>query len=503
MIQDARQAPDGSRFETDLAVVGAGAAGITIARALAGAPFRICLVESGGLEPDDRTQALAAAENVGLPYGPVEATRLRYFGGTTNHWGGWCRPLDALDFERRDWVPLSGWPIGRADLDAYYPEASRICEAGRFAYDDVAYWEGRLGLQGSGLPDSGIVRRVIQFSPPTRFGARYRGELERASNLLVLLNANVVEIRTTDDAAEVTGLSLATLDGKRHTLAAKLCVLAAGGIENARLLLLSNGIRPAGLGNAQDMVGRCFMEHPHVYSMASILTPDASGISPLALEEQEADGIGLRGNFMPAEDLQRRERLQNATFTIGIAARYPSRDAIPPTAPALAAPLLDLLHEGGAPSGDFGARIGVGGAGEQRPNRDSRVTLSDRGDALGLPLARLDWRLAPEDKASLVRNLRALGGAFAAAGLGRMHIELPPGEAWPAELTGGNHHMGTTRMSADPREGVVDADCRVHGMANLYVAGSSVFPTCGAANPTLTIVALALRLADHLRRRTG
>lgn len=503
MNQDARQIADGGRLETDLAIVGAGAAGITIARALAGAPFRICLVESGGFEPDERTQALAAAENVGLPYGPIEATRLRYFGGTTNHWGGWCRPLDALDFERRDWVPLSGWPIGRADLDAYYPEASRICEAGRFAYDDVAYWEGRLGLRGFGLPDSGIVRRVIQFSPPTRFGARYRGDLERASNLLVLLNANVVEIQTTENAAEVTGLSLATLDGKRHALAAKLCVIGAGAIENARLLLLSNRARPVGLGNAQDMVGRCFMEHPHVYSMASILMPDASRVSPLALEEQEADGIGLRGNFMPAEDFQRRERLQNATFTLGIAARYPSRDAIPSTEPALAGPLLDLLHEGAAPSGEFGARIGVGGAGEQRPNRDSRVTLSDRRDAFGLPLARLDWRLAPEDKASLLRNLRALGGAFAAAGLGRMLVELPDGAAWPAELTGGNHHMGTTRMSADPRDGVIDADCRVHGMANLYVAGSSVFPTCGAANPTLTIVALALRLADHLRQRFG
>jgi choline dehydrogenase-like flavoprotein len=147
------------------------------------------------------------------------------------------------------------------------------------------------------------------------------------------------------------------------------------------------------------------------------------------------------------------------------------------------------------------ADLAIIGAGEQQPNRDSRVTLSDRRDALGLPMTRLDWRLTAADKASLRRNLRALGAEFAAAGIGRLHLTLPEGDAWPEELTGGNHHMGTTRMAADPRQGVVDADCRVHGIDNLYVAGSSVFPTCGAANPTLTIVALALRLADHLRER--
>lgn len=503
MIQDARQIPDRSTLDTDVAIIGAGAAGITIARALADAPFRVCLIESGGFEPEEEIQRLAEAENVGLPYGPVEATRLRYFGGTTNHWGGWCRPLDAIDFEPRDWVPLSGWPIGRTELDPFYVEASSVCEAGPFAYDDVEGWHAKLGLKGFVLPAAGIARRVIQFSPPTRFGRRYRPELEAASNLLILLHANVVDLRATDNAAEIAQLALATLDGKRHSLTARLYVLATGGIENARMLLLSNGVQTAGLGNGTDMVGRCFMEHPHVYSMANILVRDSSAVSPLALDEQRAAGGGLRGNFMPTERFQRNERIQNATFSIGISAQFPSRGLIPPSEDALTAPLLDLLHgaAGGSPTGGFGVRIGVGGAGEQRPNPDSRVTLSDTRDALGLPRSRLAWLLTPDDKASLVRNLRALGGAFAAAGLGRLHIELPDGNGWPDELTGGNHHMGTTRMADDPRHGVVDADCRVHGIVNLYVAGSSVFPTCGAANPTLTIVALALRLADHLRER--
>jgi choline dehydrogenase-like flavoprotein len=169
----------------------------------------------------------------------------------------------------------------------------------------------------------------------------------------------------------------------------------------------------------------------------------------------------------------------------------------------LAAPLLDLLRDGAAPGAGtaFGFRVGIGGAGEQSPNPASRVTLAEEKDALGLPKTRLDWRPTADDKASLLRNLRALGAEFAAAGLGRIHVELPAGDGWPADLTGGNHHMGTTRMSLDPKDGVVDATCRVHGIANLYVAGSSVFATCGAANPTLTIVALALRLADHLRER--
>lgn len=503
MFQDARQIPDGSLLETDLAIIGAGAAGITLARALADAPFRICLIESGGLEPEDAAQALAEGENVGVPYGPLEGTRLRQFGGTTNHWGGWCRPLDALDFAARDWMPLSGWPIGRADLDPYYPAASAVCEAGPFAYDDVEGWEAKLGLSGFRPSGGEMERRVIQFSPPTRFGERYRTDVETAPNLLTLLHATVVDITASANGAEVGALALATLDGKRHRLKARCYVLATGGIENARMLLLSNGIQPMGLGNGSYMVGSCFMEHPHVYSMGNLLAPDAGALSPLTLDEQELASQGLRSNFMPAEAFQRGQKLFNATFTIGISATFATSEEIDADEHPLSAPLLDLLRDGTAPTPDapFGFRIGIGGAGEQSPNRASRVTLAEEKDALGLPKTRLDWQLTADDKASLLRNLRALGAEFAAAGLGRLHVALPAGDGWPADLTGGNHHMGTTRMSADPQDGVVDATCRVHGIANLYVAGSSVFATCGAANPTLTIVALALRLADHLRKR--
>ena len=503
MYQDARQIPDGTALDTDLAIIGAGAAGITLARALAGAPFRICLIESGGLEPEEDIQALAGGESVGVPYGPLEATRLRQFGGSTGHWGGWCRPLDALDFERRDWVEQSGWPIGRAELDPYYPAASAVCEAGPFAYDDIAGWEGKLGVAGFMPPGGDMVRRVIQFSPPTRFGERYRADLAAAPNLLTLLHANVVDLAASDNAAEVAGLTLATLDGKRHRLTARCYVLAAGGIDNARMMLLSNGVQPAGLGNGGDMVGRCFMEHPHIYSMGNLLLPDISTISPLCLDDQDLAGQGLRGNFMPSAPFQRSRRLLNATFTLGVSARFASRAEIGAGEHPLAAPLLDVLRDGARPTAGvpFGFRVGIGGAGEQSPNRASRVTLGEDRDALGLPRARLDWRPTRDDKASLLRNLRALGASFAAAGLGRLHVTLPDDDDWPADLVGGNHHMGTTRMAAAPKDGVVDGDCRVHGIGNLYIAGSSVFATSGAANPTLTIVALALRLADHLRGR--
>lgn len=502
MIQDARQLPDGTVLDTDLAIIGAGAAGITLARALADAPFRICLIESGGLEPDEATQALAGGENAGLPYGPLEATRLRQLGGTTNHWGGWCRPLDALDFEERDWVPMSGWPISRADLDPYYPAAAEICEAGPFAFDDVAGWEEKLGTSGFALPTRAMERRVIQFSPPTRFGDRYRTDLLSAPRLRTLIHANVVEIETSDNAREVTGLALATLDGRRSHITARRYVLAAGGIENARLLLLSNRVQSVGLGNGHDMVGRCFMEHPHVYSLGNLVLPDLASVPPMLLQDQWVDGLGLRGNLMPSAAFQRTQRLQNATFTLGIAKQFDTRADAEADSTPLAAPMIDVLRAaapGAFAARPFGLRLGIGGAGEQQPNKDSRVTLSDRRDALGLPVARLEWRLTAADKTSLLRNLRALGAEFAAAGLGRLHVTLPPGDVWPSDLTGGNHHMGTTRMAADPRQGVVDANCRVHGIANLHVAGSSVFPTSGAANPTLTLVALALRLADHLR----
>ncbi|MGH7564021.1 MAG: FAD-dependent oxidoreductase, partial [Gemmatimonadota bacterium] len=258
MLIDARELPDATEIDSDVCIVGAGAAGITIARELAGTPLRVCLLESGGLEFDPEIQALYSGENVGFPYYDADKFRLRFFGGTTNHWQGVCRPLDPIDFEARDWVPGSGWPIGRADLEPYYARAQTICQLGPLDYR-VSTWRTE-GAAPFALPERWIESRVFQQSPPTRFGQTYRDEIRDAANVRAYLHANVIEIEADSPPPSIRRMRLACLTGIRFTARARWYVLATGAVENARLLLASRRDVPEGLGNVHGWVGRTFME---------------------------------------------------------------------------------------------------------------------------------------------------------------------------------------------------------------------------------------------------
>ena len=518
MIEDARRLPQDSLIEADLAIIGAGAAGITLARELAGTNIAVCLLESGGLDFEQDIQNLYRGENGGRWYFPLDTCRLRYFGGSTNHWGGWCRPLMPIDFEARDWIPHSGWPITRADLDPYYRRAQVLTETGPFRYDATGFWEETLHTKMVPFSRGLITTTFFQYSPPTRFGTRYRKDIEAAPNVRALLHASVTEIETDASGSTVTGLRARTLAGPTFRVRARRYVLATGAIENPRLLLLSNRTNPAGVGNAHDLVGRYFMEHPHIPGVANLVMPWPEAFHAIYTQHLLlADNI-VHSAMIPTDALLRRERLQHAVFTIGVMDVYDAENLAAP-APAdeeRARDIFELQRDLGAPratdhppagyndwppAGALGASCVLGCACEQAPNPDSRVTLAEERDALGLRRARLDWRITETDKLSLNRILHALAEELGALGLGRLHPTLSDDGIWPAEVLGGYHHMGTTRMADSPQHGVVNADCRVHGVDNLYIAGSSVFTTSGASNPTLTIVALALRLADHLREQ--
>lgn len=509
MFSDARNLDDGSRIEADVAVVGGGPAGITIARAFAGSRASVCLLEGGGLEFDAEVQALYAGENLGIEY-PLTGNRLRYFGGSSNHWGGYCRLLDPIDFEARDWVPYSGWPFGRDELEPYYERASEAAEVAPGRYEDGAYWQARTGEPLVDWPAGRMHVRFFHFSPPTRFGERYRAGLERAGNIRVLLNANVTRCVAVPSGAAVDHLEVRTLTGRRHEVRARFFVLAAGGLENPRVLLLSDDVVPGGLGNRHDQVGRYFMEHPHVGGFAEIVVADLARLPSIYRKRLVFDGRAGTAAFVPEPGFLRRERLLNASFAMAVAGEYGQRtDLSTPMAQAHVAMLRSARRFLADGSGavkvedpDYaGVWMGIGCACEQVPNPDSRVTLGEARDALGLRRIRLDWRLGEQDRRSLVRHIQSLGLEFAAAGIGRMLIRVEDDGLWPEVVAGGSHHMGTTRMSDDPARGVVDRNCRVHGVDNLYVAGSSVFPTSGSANPTLNILALAYRLVDHLREQ--
>ncbi len=511
MFTDARTLPDQTSLEADLAIIGGGVAGITLARTLAGSGISVCVVEAGGLEPDPEVQSLYEGENTGIDYSP-SATRLRLFGGSSNHWGGYCRPLDAIDFEQRDWVPFSGWPFAIDELIPYYEPAAEIVEVAPGRFDDRKYWQRVTGEKLPGLATGRMRLQFVQFSSPTRFGSRYGDELKAAANTRILLNANVTRISASDDARGVKRLAIRTLNGLTHSVKARYYVLAAGGLENARILLLSNNVIQAGLGNQNDLVGRFFMEHPHMGGFAEMVVADLNRLPKILRERVMAEGRSAKAAFNPTQAFLREHRLLNATFMMGVAGKY-SADQLPEAANANDTARRDMLMAArrfltdnddavkpGHPD-EFGVWLGIGGSCEQAPNPDSRVSLSTQHDALDLAKIKLNWRLTEQDRLSFYTHLHSLPLEFGALGIGRLREMVADQSDWPQPLGGGSHHMGTTRMSDDPLRGVVDHNCKVHAVDNLYVAGSSVFPTSGASNPTLTLVALTLRLADHLKGR--
>ena len=513
MLLDARSLPQDTVIEADICIVGAGAAGIAMACQLIGQPLRVVLLESGGLDFEPDIQALNQGLVTGAPSAPLDESRLRYFGGTSNHWMGYCRPFDPQDFAARPWVRLSGWPIGPEELAPWYAKAGPVLEVPDQDYS-AAHWQAHIAplLRGPLTADR-LRAAVFQQSPPTRLGERYRQDIEKAGNIRAFLYANLVDIVTDATATTVTELAAACLDGGKFTVRPKIAVLACGGIENPRLLLNARSTAPAGLGNAHDGVGRCFMDHP-THEAADILLdvdPELARPPPTQLIDTL---IGLDPAVEQAESLGRFSAYAFPRREAGVEAKgYRAMRDI--TKALRRGRLPDHLWQLiGTAVGDLD---GVAGDLWQRfvaetpilavrihpevaPNPDSRVTLTDMRDALGLQQARLDWRLLEIDRRTIRRGLEILGEELGRHRLGRLRL-MPwvLEEPFVVPGTGAYHHVGTTRMSDDPRQGVVDRHGLVHGMANLYIAGSSVFPTCGYANPTLTLVALALRLADRLK----
>jgi choline dehydrogenase-like flavoprotein len=516
MLVDARSVPENSVIETDVCIVGAGAAGITLAREFIGKRFRVCLLESGGFEFGDKIQDLYNGANAGFSV-PLRVARLRYFGGSTNHWGSYCRPLDDIDFEARDWVPDSGWPFKKSELEPYYERAQSICQLGPYVYDPQ-FWQT---TSGAPLPlaSKRIVTSIFQMREPAlRFGAAYRDEIVKAANVTTFLHANLLSFEADSSARSVKRARVGSLDGPRFSVTGKVFILAAGAIENARLLLLSNDRNPDGLGNENGIVGRFFMSH--ALCKPGLFLP-SDPLIPATLYQYDKPAVGrlrIVGHLTLSPETQRQNRLLNFNaslkFPVPVASTglLSAKRLVNREFDTLAKDLRNIIADmdGVAAAAYWKVRTGMipveayslTCAIEQSPNRDSRVSLSSDRDALGQRRVRLDWRLTAVDKNTLRRSLEILGAELGRAALGRLKISLEKGEnAWPELVQDGGHHIGTTRMHVDPKQGVVDGHCRVHGISNLFVAGSSVFPTSGHANPTLTIVALALRLAADVRRQ--
>jgi choline dehydrogenase-like flavoprotein len=546
MIIDAHTVPEGTTIETDICIVGAGTAGLALALELTGQRFRVCLLESGGLKPDRETQALCQGENIGRPYYPLDVVRGRYFGGSTNRWhlavGDDCsharlRPLDPIDFEKRDWVPFSGWPFDKKHLDPYYNRAQKICKITPSTYD-VADWETPNKTASFTFNGNRVKTVIFKFGSRQPFLDNHADEVAQAANITTFLYANVVEIETDETARNVSRLQVGCLEGNKFWVKAKLFILAAGAIEIPRLLLSSNKAQSDGLGNQNDLVGRFFMEHPHCYLGFYVPTsPEIFKLTGLYDHIHKVNNVPIIGKLSLSEEVLRKEKLLNYVGELmpKVVLRSSLSQILYPRIDAESVrsfrALRSAMGQGQLPT-DFGKHLRniFGGLddfmitayrnikkrlirltdkrrirlfilatmSEQVPNPDSRVMLGPDRDALGLRRVRLAWRLSPIDINSIIRSQQILDEEFRNSGLGRLYIELK-NETPPHKIGGGLHHMGTTRMDTDPKNGVVDPNCRVHGISNLYIAGPSVFPTGGYANPALTIVALAVRLADHIK----
>jgi choline dehydrogenase-like flavoprotein len=503
---DARDIPQGTMLSADVCIVGAGAAGITLARELISAGFRVCLLEAGGLNVDPEVDALSRIENVGRPY-RANRMRLRYFGGTTNHWGGHCVPLSPSDMRLRSWVSEVGWPYSFDELRPYYVAAHRLLGLGDFNYnaDAVATRSGAELIEFSGERVTSTVSRYN----PVRFGLAFGPELDASTSLQCVLYADVSSIELEDPASEtVESVRVQSVARNEFRVKASYFIVACGGIENARLLLSSRHQRPAGLGNHSELVGRYFMEH--IWYESGYIVP-ADPINDFwAYLDEHLLGSG-RKRFHIALPPAEQRRLEISAFRAELMARsaafwelWKSRNRGLRVADvtAVAARPFELGHVLRCRQQATPDALVLGNYIEQVPNRDSRVTLSENLDPLGRPQARLDWRLSPQDHEAVVKAQEVIANELGGSGTGRMRIGIR--DRYEVELEGANggaHHMGTTRMHDDPALGVTDGQGRVHYTRNLYIAGSSLFPTCGYANPTLTIVATSLRMASHIGDR--
>jgi choline dehydrogenase-like flavoprotein len=507
MHLDARNLPDHTHIEGDICIVGTGPAGLSIAMEWNNTPYKVILLEGGGFEYDDKIQDLYAGQTTGQKYYPLKSTRLHYFGGTSNHWAGFCSTFDPIDFEKRAWVPRSGWPIKRSDLDPFYARAQKILDLGPYEYD-IRYWQQQDAALKSLLPGNPVVwDKVWQFSPPTRFGIKYGDAIKSSHNIHLYTYSNLTAITANESASAVEKLTVKNLAGKTHTVKARQYILACNTIQNARILLAACPQAPKGLGNDHDLVGRHFMEHLEIQSAWLYLPrPD-----PMKLYTFNSGVTKMRCELAITPATQEKYRILNGTCSFfpaelarGMKAQIDTWSSDDPRKNEENMKNMWKEHEKTAapPSGynAFQLKTRV----EQAPNPDSRITLMAERDQLGMPRAQLNWVLTPLEKHSIRTFYELIGQQVGQYAVGRIkvmdYLQDENDPSWPDFTSGGWHHMGTTRMSDDPHTGVVDPNCKVHGIANLHIAGGSCFVTAAAPNPTLTIVALSLRLSDHLRK---
>jgi len=544
--------PDDAQF--DLCVVGAGPVGLTLALEAAAQGLQVLVLESGSIAPSTVTQVYAHAQIVDeQTHAPMALATQRALGGSSWLWGGRCVPFEAIDFEARDYVPHSGWPITLQDVAPWYDKAADYLDCGRAEFQHTApRWPD--------MPEIALSQ-LERWARQPKLAPRLGQRALASNNIHILFDATVTGILFVD-AAPTAPQQIAALQvhHQRATITARAShyVLAGGGLESTRLLLAvqqSHPHLPTLFGGPDGPLGRYYMGHIFG-SIASIVLTRPADFRDLDFS-LDSSATYVRRRFTLSPQAQRSAQLLNTSFFADNPAFYDQRHRNPTLSlvflalsiPALGRRMISeaiRLRHLGPPPYDYGAHLcnilrrpwqagadlftilrlrylspvrkpgfvlrNQGGTyalnyhAEQIPNPDSRVRLHQERDALGLPRLNIDFRYLPEDAQSVLRAHEILDRNLRAAGAGQVEFQRPPAQRLAhimQQATDGFHQIGTTRMHQDPRLGVVNRDCRVHDVANLHIASSSVFPTSGEANPTFLAVALAARLAAQLASQRG
>lgn len=521
MFIDARSLENRRRIEADICIVGAGAAGLVLAQELEKTGLKVVVLEGGGYRRTVRSQELYEREVTGLAY-ETAGTRTRAYGGSTNCWGGFCRQLSRHELSKRASVRNSGWPISYQELVPYHERAHRVWKLEPDKYELQDWFDTMQvdNLRLLPLKDNRVVTKITQLTKFRKSATRYRKSLRRAPEVSIILHANVTQLHVAENGSKVTHLDARTEAGTIFQVRSRIVVLAAGGIENARLLLASNRTIKKGIGNQNDLVGCYFMEHPMVFSASvhfnkpfdpSLYDPVFSyfrlpAVASLIPSDETQIKEKILGCKSYIESIYQGEQVDGVKFLRELYEHLRMR-SVPKSLPTrLGAIATDLP---GVYMYVMGKRLRrpkffesyqIKNIIEPEPIRDSRITLSNERDRFGIQKVRLNWKLSPLVLKSLARSLEILDEAFRLSRTGYLDIDPAIREGgWPDQIEWVSHHMGTSRMHPDPTSGVVDVNAKVHGIGNLYIAGSSVFPTAGVDTPTLTLTALSLRLADHLK----
>lgn len=465
-----------SAFTPTVCIIGSGPAGISLALKLEKLGIPSLIVEAGGFEYSTSSQEPYKGNVIGDEYAPLDAARLRHLGGTSGHWGGWCFPLDEADFEQRDGFPNSGWPIKKEHLDPFSQETCQILGVAPFPPN---------------IKHSEHIQEVTFRFSKVRFGEKYKEEIKKSKLIGLLINSPLHSLVPNKSA--ISHINIQSKN-KIKTIKAKYFSLCTGGIENSRMLLWSNQLSNDRVVPENKSLGKYWMEHPHFNIGESVMFQSSK------LHRDISETTYPINFFAPTTRFLRENGVGNFALRVEIIQSDPKR-LVKDMLCSAGNIFSNIADKDLVPN--FCART-IKVAWGQTPLRSNRIELSkSEKDSMGIPRVNLYWKKEAQDRVTAQASIKLLGTYLVNSDIGRAKVSswLTNDEDYPSDDEKfGYHHMGGTRMASTKETGVVDMNCKVFGMDNLFVGGSSVFATAGHANPTYTIVQLALRLGDYIAK---